>query len=123
VNNNENDTRSPLEVEVTASSAATLMVSIRGEVDMVTAPRLATALTGAIERHAPRHVVIDAAAVPFLDAAGITAFVAVHRHAADRNIGIRLINVRPLVSTVLHIVELADVFHVTPPDRTRNEPG
>jgi anti-anti-sigma regulatory factor len=61
-------------------------------------------------------VVIDAAAMPFLDAAGIAAFVAVHRHTAMRDINVGLINVQPLVSRVLHVVELVDFFHVTAPD-------
>ena len=116
VNNNEHGTRFPLAVEVTSCSDATLIATIRGDVDLATASRLRTRLIDAVDSHNTRHVVINAAAMPFLDAAGIAAFVAVYRHAATRQVDVRLINVRSLVGTVLRIVELVDFFHATTQD-------
>ncbi len=116
MNNNEHGTRFPLAVEMTSCSDATLIATIRGDVDLATASRLRTRLIDAVDSHNTRHVVINAAAMPFLDAAGIAASVAVYRHAATRQVDVRLINVRSLVGTVLRIVELVDFFHATTQD-------
>ena len=116
MSNYEPDTQSPLAVEVTSRSDAALSITIRGEVDLANATLLTTKLIDAVNSHPTGNVIIDAAAMPFLDAAGITAFVAVYRHAATRQRDVRLVNVRPVVSRVLHVVELADLFHLIAKD-------
>lgn len=108
----DHDFQSQVVVEVTSYSDAPVLVVVRGEVDLATASYLTDKLIDAVDR-ASRQVVIDAAAMPFLDAAGIAALVAVYQHAATRHIDVRMINVRPLVRRVLHIVELADFFTIS----------
>ncbi|MGK5680129.1 STAS domain-containing protein [Actinoplanes sp. URMC 104] len=110
----ERNTQSMFTVEVTRQGDATLGVAVRGEVDMATASQLQATVTGAIDRQAPKHVVIDVAAMPFLDAAGITALVAIRRYAVARHADVRMENVQPLVKNVLHIVDLANVLHISP---------
>ncbi len=81
---------------------------------MATAPLLQGTVIDAIDRHAPAHVVLDAAGMHFLDAAGVTALITIYRHAAAQDAAVRLINVRPLVGTVLHLVDLADFLRAEP---------
>lgn len=52
--------------------AGAVVVSVLGEVDMLTAPRLRAAMDGALRSAVARRVVIDLSQVTFLASAGVT---------------------------------------------------
>jgi anti-anti-sigma factor len=79
--------------------------SISGDIDMLTAVRLQASLIDAIDFHQPRVLIIDIAAVAFVDAAGMTALVRTRLH--NRQVKVRLVNAQPLVAKSLAIVGLA----------------
>jgi anti-anti-sigma factor len=117
VSNPPDETVLPLTVEVTPRDEVTVLVTVSGEVDLATAAQLQASLIEVVDVHAPGHVVIDAAAMPFLDAAGMTALVDAYRHAAAKHVDIRIENVAPLVRTALTIVDLVGFLNITtPPD-------
>lgn len=89
------------------------MAAIRGEVDLATASQLQTGLIRAIELHEPGHVVIDAAAMTFLDAAGMSALVTVYQYAEAKHVDIRIRNVLPSVLAPLLVVNLAKFLNVS----------
>lgn len=121
VSNFECDSRPSLTVEVTHGDELTLMVTVEGEVDMATASQLQKTVIDAIDRHPTRHVIVDGDAMPFLDAAGITALIGIYRHAAARHADVRLVNVRPRVAYVLRLAGLVDVLQVSPIELDRED--
>ncbi|WP_369077361.1 STAS domain-containing protein [Paractinoplanes pyxinae] len=107
----------PLFVAVKSHNGAKLVVAVRGEVDMASAPHLHVVVLKMIEAHQVRHIDIDAAEMTFLDATGMTALIALYRHAEQHGITIRMENVHPFVLHVLRIVDLVDYLGIgEPPD-------
>lgn len=65
-----------------------VVVRVRGEIEALTAPRLADAVTEALGRGRP--VVVDLTDVTFLDSAGLTALIRVTETAEGRGEPLRL---------------------------------
>ena len=80
------------------------VVSVRGEVDIATAPMLDRLLHSLLESHA--HVVLDLSGVSFIDSTGIGVLVAAAR-AADQDGG--SFAVREPSRSVLRVLELSGV--------------
>jgi anti-sigma B factor antagonist len=59
-----------------------VVIAVRGEVDMATAPELRTALDDAVDGGASR-VVLDCRALEFLDSSGIGVLVAARKRLGD----------------------------------------
>lgn len=95
----EPDTR--LTIRTTPAPAATI-VHVAGEVDRDNAAELTDALLAAVRR-AGGAVVLDLAAVPFLDAAGVRVLVAVHEAARVRGVTVTVTGLRPHVREVVAI--------------------
>jgi anti-sigma B factor antagonist len=108
----DKDPASLLAVAVT-HAGRWMHVDVAGDIDASTADHLRTTLLNTIDLHRPQVVTIDLARVAFLDASGITALVAVYIRLADERGELRLINPKPLVATVLRIVELSALFNVS----------
>lgn len=70
-----------LELELTAADAGTL-ITVRGEVDMATAPQLRDALNQVIDSGS-RRIVLDCHALEFLDSSGIGVLVAARNRLGD----------------------------------------
>ena len=79
-------------------------LTLRGELDLATAPELEQLVTERLE--AGREVVVDLRGLEFMDSSGIRVLVAAHTRAG--RIGTRLVIVRPPVgSAVAKIVEVS----------------
>ncbi|XVQ07950.1 STAS domain-containing protein [Spirillospora sp. CA-255316] len=98
-----------LEVEAVETRGDTALAEVRGEIDLQTADLLRTRLT-ALHAAGHRHLVVDFAAVPFCDAAGLGALVAVHNRVAAEGGEVRLARVRPAQRKLLRITGLHRVF-------------
>lgn len=62
--------------EVTVTHADDLAVlTVRGELDLVTAPQLAESIDAAMAAHTPAALIIDLADVPFLASVGMTVLI------------------------------------------------
>jgi anti-anti-sigma factor len=59
---------------------STVVLEVAGEIDMITAPELAEALTAALAEHPPE-VVAELSAVTFLDSAGLHVLITAHTAA------------------------------------------
>ncbi|WP_344595217.1 STAS domain-containing protein [Actinomadura vinacea] len=99
----------PLEVEAVRTAGDTVLAEVRGEIDLQTADLLRARL---IELHSAghRHLVVDFGAVPFCDAAGLGALVAVHNRVAESGGEVRLTRVRPAQRRLLRLTGLHRVF-------------
>ncbi len=90
----------------------TVAATVRGDVDLTSAPGLEAALAGAVRaRPAPEALVVDLGGVTFLDSSGVHVLLAVHRRAAAR--GVRLV-LRPAPPDVHRVFALCLVEYVLP---------
>lgn len=87
-----------------------MVVTVAGEVDMFTAPRLEEAVGGSLADPGVDLTVVDLTHVEFLDDAGLSALVAAHRAALRQDEPLRIVVdhnrpvVRPLQVTGLERV-------------------
>lgn len=94
----------PLEITTTDSGLALV-----GEIDAYTAPALAEA----IERCEQPHVLIDMAAVEFVDSSGLRVLIEAHQAAQGSGRRIQLANPSSAVSRLLEISGIDDYLNVT----------
>lgn len=97
-------------VQVRADDSS-VVIELRGELDMLTAPDFRTCLDAAIEATSG-DVVVDLAGVDFIDSSGLTELVAAHRSLRDRGRQLHLDSVAPRVTRVLQISGLDGHFSV-----------
>ncbi|MGW4487679.1 STAS domain-containing protein [Amycolatopsis sp. NPDC004368] len=80
-----------------------VVVTVAGEIDLVTAPELDEIVTGVVDEH-PEVLVVDLSEVTFLSSAGLQVLAAAHQRLGER--GLRVVSTshittRPLTSTGL----------------------
>ncbi|MFI0487153.1 STAS domain-containing protein [Actinomadura sp. 9N215] len=102
-----------LEVEIARVRGDTAVLVVTGEIDLRTADTLCSRLVEA-RGEGPRRLVVDFAAVPFCDAAGLGALVAAHNRIAVSGGEISLAGVRPAQLRLLRITGLDRLFAVHP---------
>jgi anti-anti-sigma factor len=104
-----------MHVSVLDRPGDTVVLTLRGDLDIDTAPGLHTALEQVLERPHPK-VVVDLSGVAFCDSIGLSALVLGHRRAAGQGGWLRLAApsewLRQLLGTVgltKHLAVHADV--------------
>ncbi|MDE9367797.1 STAS domain-containing protein [Luteipulveratus sp. YIM 133132] len=88
------------------------VVSVRGEVDMATAPDLQQALTQVTAEPGFR-VVVDFTGTTFIDSSGIGALIGVHRSVAAGSGRLRLVVPPSPVRKVFELTRLTEVFEIS----------
>jgi len=88
-----------------------LVLALRGELDMATAPELAAALDPLLQQ-GPDEVIIDLSALSFLDSSGIAVLVTGQQELTtqDRRLAVR--GARPHAMKVFEIAGLIDFLGV-----------
>jgi anti-sigma B factor antagonist len=99
----------PFDVKTTVSDGLA-MVTVRGDLDCATAPRLRAALEGLYE--AGRTVLIDLSATDFMDCAGVGLLVVAHRRLRDLGGDLVLDSPSAPVRRVLELTGSLDVITV-----------
>jgi anti-sigma B factor antagonist len=87
-----------------------LVVSISGEVDLVTASDLRQALAQALERSS--RLVVDVGDVTFIDSTGLSALADAHRRAHDAGGAMILRRPSPMLKRLLQITRLDTLLTV-----------
>jgi anti-sigma B factor antagonist len=87
------------------------VVTLAGEVDVYTAPRLKEKLVSAIEGGCS-NVVIDMESVGFIDSSGLGVLVSALRRARERDGSVRLVCTRDNILKILRITGLDKVFPI-----------
>jgi anti-sigma B factor antagonist len=90
-----------------------MVVTVRGEIDLYTAPQLTDALDTALRLPSPR-LILDLSAVTFMDSAACHALVRTRDHAESVDIGLELRGVGQPCRRVLEIAQLDELFTFTP---------
>ena len=87
-------------------------MSVTGEIDLYTAPRLHSELTSALAASTPVQLVVDMAGVEFCDSTGMNVLLAAHRKAREDGGSLQLASPRPAIRKVLQVTGLDGVFTV-----------
>ena len=99
-----------LDTRAAGAGADVMSVRVDGEIDMVTAPRLASALHDAMESGGIRRILVDFGGVTFCDSSGIAALDEAWAVAAERGIRLTLTNLRSGVRRILALSGMLDAF-------------
>ncbi|MGI9333876.1 MAG: STAS domain-containing protein [Gammaproteobacteria bacterium] len=86
------------------------VLAVGGEVDLESSPRLREMLLGQLETGKP--LLVDLAAVEYIDSSGIATLVEAYRNAQDRKLQFALIKVSESVMRVLELARLDQVFAI-----------
>jgi anti-sigma B factor antagonist len=97
-------------VEVSQCGAVST-VRLTGEVDLANADQLAAMLLG-LYWDGNRHIDIDATNLDFIDAAGLSALIAVDRRLTSSDGHLGLIGAKPFVQRLVCIAGLERVLHL-----------
>ena len=82
---------------------------ITGEIDMANAEQIPAATEKALASH-PERIVIDLAAVSFLDSSGLRNLLTAHRIAADNNAELYVVEATGAPLRVLTLTGLLDIL-------------
>lgn len=88
-----------------------VVVTVRGEVDVVTAPQLRSFLFDAVA--GARHLVLDLSDLEFIDAAGLSVLVATQRRLARRGSKVVLRSPPAITRRVLQVTGLERLFSLS----------
>lgn len=101
-----------VELKVTTKSQGDhTVVSVVGEIDLYTAPRLQSELTNALN-DGRAQLIVDMSGVDFCDSTGVNVLLAAHRLAAERGGELRLAGPGSATRKVLQVTGLEAVFTV-----------
>jgi anti-sigma B factor antagonist len=100
-------------VSVVGNPDASVVVTVRGNLDIDSAAVLTTTLDQVLDRPAPR-VVVDLSDVEFCDSTGLSAFVVGHNRATATGGWVRLANPTPFLADLLETVGLAERMGMYP---------
>lgn len=89
---------------------AATVVSLSGELDMASADDVLSAITAPL--HAGEDVIVDLAALVFIDSSGLRAFVAAHKLAGNADRSLRFRHVGHNVLRAIQITDLDRVFTI-----------
>ena len=87
-------------------------MSVSGEIDLYTAPRLHGELVSALAADYPVRLVVDMSGVEFCDSTGMNVLLAAHRRANEQGGSLELAGPRPAVRKILQVTGLETVFTV-----------
>lgn len=104
--------RSPTSARVTRLGARVVVVAARGEIDLVTAPVLRSALALVAQDPAIRLLVCDLGEVTFLDCPGLSVLLEIQAQLTSRGAHLRVVTGESPVLRVLTVAELSDTLGV-----------
>jgi anti-sigma B factor antagonist len=96
----------------TRSQGGRTIMSLGGEIDLYTAPRLHGELGTVLSGDGPVQVVVDMSGVDFCDSTGMNVLLAAHRRAREQGGDLELAAPRPAVRKILQVTGLESVFTV-----------
>jgi len=102
-----------MEITTTDLGTGGALLTLRGRLNMVAAPRLKTAVDDAVSSGRPR-IVVDLNEVSFMDSSGLGALVAGLKRARQGSGELRITGVNTQVATVLKLTNLDRVLRAHP---------
>lgn len=102
-----------MHVSVISNPDESVIISVRGNLDLDSAPVLDTTLTQELVRPVPR-IIVDLAGVEFCDSTGLSSFVVAHKRAGRVGGWVRLAAPSAWLQSLLETVGLATALPVYP---------
>ena len=102
-----------MHVTVLDNPDESVVITVRGNLDIDSAPVLTTTLDQVLERPVPR-IVVDLSGVEFCDSTGLSAFVVGHNRAAAAGGWVRLAGASEWLTRLLDTVGLTKRLDVYP---------
>jgi anti-sigma B factor antagonist len=102
----------PLAVERTSNEGVELL-SVEGELDIATAPRLISVMNGAVQE-ALRSLVVDLSEVDFMDSTGLALLINAHRRLTRRKKGFAVVCPPGPLWKVFEVTDMVETLHVFP---------
>jgi len=100
------------------------IVTISGEIDLYTAPRLHSELAALLAEGMPARVVINMSGVEFCDSTGMNVLLSCLRRARERGGELEIADPKPAVRKILQVTGLDSVFTlVEDPYASRPKPA
>jgi anti-sigma B factor antagonist len=87
-------------------------MSLDGEIDLYTAPRLHGELVTILSAETPVQIVVDMSGVEFCDSTGMNVLLAAHRRAREQGGDLELAAPRSAIRKILQVTGLESVFTV-----------
>jgi anti-sigma B factor antagonist len=87
-------------------------MSLDGEIDLYTAPRLHGELVTILSADTPVQIMVDMSGVEFCDSTGMNVLLAAHRRAREQGGDLELAAPRPAIRKILQVTGLESVFTV-----------
>jgi anti-sigma B factor antagonist len=87
-------------------------MSLGGEIDLYTAPRLHGELVSVLSGDSPVQVVVDMSGVEFCDSTGMNVLLAAHRRAREQGGDLELAAPPAAIKKILQVTGLESVFTV-----------
>jgi anti-anti-sigma factor len=85
------------------------IVTVKGEIDVFTSPKLRETLVELVEAGA-LHVVFDLSEVDFLDSTGLGVLIGIYNRLRSRNGSMTLAGANDRVGHVFHVTQLTKIF-------------
>jgi anti-sigma B factor antagonist len=95
----------------TRSQGGRIIVSLGGEIDLYTAPRLHGELDSVLAS-GPAQIVVDMSGVEFCDSTGMNVLLGAYRRARELGGDLELAAPRPTIRKILQVTGLETVFTV-----------
>lgn len=90
----------------------TLILSVRGEIDLQTSPELRTELLNLLLRAAPTHLVMNLGEVPYMDSSALAVLVEALQRIRRSGGKLVLVQLQPRVKSLLEIARLDTLFTI-----------
>ncbi len=90
-----------------------VVLTVHGELDIATAPRLIGILNGAVQE-ALRSLVVDLSEVDFMDSTGLALLINAHRRLTRRSKGFAIICPPGPLRRVFEVTDMVETLHVCP---------
>jgi anti-sigma B factor antagonist len=111
--------QAPIDVEHVSRDGVEL-VSVEGEIDIATAPRLLSVLNQSVV-DAVNSVVIDLTKVGFMDSTGLALLINAHRRLSRRQKGFAVVCPPGPMLRVFEVTDMIDMLHVSPDRETATQ--
>lgn len=102
------------DVSIEEYAGAYSVISVRGEVDLHTAPKVQYAIERAAENEGADTVVVDMSGINFIDSTALSMLARARRSLEEKNISFRIASPSVAVERIFSITGFRDFFEIFP---------
>jgi anti-sigma B factor antagonist len=100
-----------LEIKYSITSESTLEIKPVGEVDIYTSPELKNKIFGLIEEK-NQDITINGEYLEYIDSTGLGVLMGIYKKLQEKNLNIKVINLKPNIYKLFDITGLNKVFNI-----------